>query len=1369
MKKNQVSSTINQILSFVFAVACTKKRDAELPYGEDRDLQTISLYEGKEFDLQTFDSIKAATSTGKYKVADERTNAKSKTRNFDYVRYQSKDPLKLTDDTLMLGLPNHQYKVKYLFQGNLLKVMKLATSDELSSDEQAAAIDNKDGRLMVPIVSYNVTFYSIDKKRNDQNEVTSKLELIPLQSSNGATHFKIDFNSKTRATFLSKAMALPVNFFEGENGDSKDWYYAATVIGMNAATEPLYLGMSVQQDTYNRPATKVRAKKLENKIVFFNMGIDERLEKTVDQRVENQSVAVTLPIDLMDYQFSEQGKGTSVKEEASKEKSWEQRGYADVKIGEVQVPGWDLKISEIKDVQMGDGYFSFTAKSEDINGLVRFSFYNVKAYQKTAEAKYGAKAYVPKIYFPEDEKLFGFYSTGRDGIRDFDNSRKENSDRRTFLTRFNPTRTVVEYRLNHDAPDWTEEMAKKAIGAWNASLNAAGSSIRLRLTDDQGKVLRGYPGDLRYSLINMMTEADSAATDWGGLGPALEDPTTGEIIMATANLNVPYYIDIYKSLLTTYLASVRGELDSKYVGGVAIPGLKAVVQATQKTIQIAGSYLGLGANSDLKQIALYNPSKREFNLGFKAEGDAKRAKMTFGKQASSESAFETLNGKAIEPALKVCSDLKKYVDEIKTRQGLGIDNDREIQIISKCAPEIAKNAMISSLVHEIGHNLGLRHNFAGSADPQNFYSAVDVKTGEGSEKVQWQSSSIMEYFQMNHSGMTQPGLYDIAAIRWGYQDQVEAATGGQMLKADPSKSTKLNMKTAIRSFRYCTDEHLSLFADDPFCAQFDVGYDPETIVDLWINKYDYYLALENNRLGRTRMSDMNTLALSRYERFVIPMQKFYEAWRDLLAKSAGFGEEYLEKYDTKAKYQELLEKAFDEGRLGKAQADLNKKYYNASKKIFQFLSRLAFTPDYSCITQRVVNDTAVVQLFSVSSIQRALYSKGGKTIQSCQEPEVQNYLEQTRGAKVIGEGGLPFDNTYKDLGGGRMDPSTGYLTANPETIGVAMDRYFAMRALTTRSSILMQNERAGFQPSFLDEWEFRDELSRRMLTRLTKGIPVGELLLKQKLTSEIPTGIHSLNYATEAPLLATFWGLFKEGLRIPGKEAISDEIREKYSAYPAHLLIGNNNAKDMECFTYGPVAYCALKDSKPAMTLVKQLQTITKRRNSWKVTEDTVNTFWSLVAPLVPEEGHAAEADMTFFENVMKAVDAWKDKEIEVNKDRAERMYREMETLYFIFEKDQEIWKTGVKKMADRLKTEDLDKVDMDARILKIKQEKLLDLARRKLGNKEYMGLDRKILADRIQEMVTRIEEDFQIHQADQPEWEAQADTLIKSLLSGEQ
>lgn len=64
-----------------------------------------------------------------------------------------------------------------------------------------------------------------------------------------------------------------------------------------------------------------------------------------------------------------------------------------------------------------------------------------------------------------------------------------------------------------------------------------------------------------------------------------------------------------------------------------------------------------------------------------------------------------------------------------------------------------QNYYYTVIIHEVGHILGLRHNFAGSTE----------LSPEGAP------ASVMDYIPATNSTLvTGPGSYDIAAIRWGY-------------------------------------------------------------------------------------------------------------------------------------------------------------------------------------------------------------------------------------------------------------------------------------------------------------------------------------------------------------------------------------------------------------------------------------------------------------------------------------------------------------------------------------------------------------------------------------------------------------------------
>ena len=95
--------------------------------------------------------------------------------------------------------------------------------------------------------------------------------------------------------------------------------------------------------------------------------------------------------------------------------------------------------------------------------------------------------------------------------------------------------------------------------------------------------------------------------------------------------------------------------------------------------------------------------------------------------------------------------------------------------------EMTSVIVVDFLLHELGHNLGLRHNFIGSVDKQR-HSATHT------------ASTTMDYV----IGMLDPGSYDRDAMRYGYGET----------------------RAKIENYLYCTDETMDL---EPACIQWDFG------------------------------------------------------------------------------------------------------------------------------------------------------------------------------------------------------------------------------------------------------------------------------------------------------------------------------------------------------------------------------------------------------------------------------------------------------------------------------------------------------------------------------------------------------------------
>jgi hypothetical protein len=205
------------------------------------------------------------------------------------------------------------------------------------------------------------------------------------------------------------------------------------------------------------------------------------------------------------------------------------------------------------------------------------------------------------------------------------------------------------------------------------------------------------------------------------------------------------------------------------------------------------------------------------------------------------------NGEMCEHANEAAQELNYALDLMEAR-GLELDTPE--------ADALAQAYVKDTIMHEVGHTLGLRHNFRAS-------TVYDLKQIQDPNftKVNGTTASVMDYNPYNISAkgekqgeyvMSTIGAYDYWAIEYGYK-QFEPGQEAQGLK-------KILSKADQRELQFDTDEDAgygTMGGIDPLVNRFDLGSDP----------LGYYkLRMKLSRELWDRLQNMNLPTGESYER-----------------------------------------------------------------------------------------------------------------------------------------------------------------------------------------------------------------------------------------------------------------------------------------------------------------------------------------------------------------------------------------------------------------------------------------------------------------------------------------------------------------------
>ncbi|MCC5625971.1 zinc-dependent metalloprotease, partial [Nostoc sp. CHAB 5715] len=378
-----------------------------------------------------------------------------------------------------------------------------------------------------------------------------------------------------------------------------------------------------------------------------------------------------------------------------------------------------------------------------------------------------------------------------------------------------PPKKPIVFWIDNAVPLEYRNAIKEGVLMWNKAFLKAGfkDAIEVRQMPDDAT---WDPGDIRYNTIRWINTVDG----YFAMGPSRVNPLTGEILDADILVDASFV----RALKNEYRQIVQPSQTEN----------RTTLSALMQNRLLCANGLDAKNNSVAQQV------QRQQGLLSRLSKMAAEYDLCYGMEAANQFAFGSLAMSLLPDTMATPDQVKEYINQY-------------LRLI---------------IAHEVGHTLGLRHNFRGSTLlPPDEMNNTEITKNKGL------TTSVMDYIPPNIAPQgtkqgdyfpSMVGPYDEWAIKYGYIP-IQTST--------PIAEKPILSEIAAQSYKpelsYSTDEDV---------------YDLDPTADAWDNSGNVLLysqwQLNNSRVMWERLDKRYPMAGDSYsdvsERFSTVLGNYFQ-------------------------------------------------------------------------------------------------------------------------------------------------------------------------------------------------------------------------------------------------------------------------------------------------------------------------------------------------------------------------------------------------------------------------------------------------------------------------------------------------------------